>query len=113
VPAAESGGRADTQQPRCPRAACPDCRVSAGHFVEDALAVFQIGGAFVGQRKLACRAQHQFHAEPFFQGIDAPTNHGRLHAFELGNRRKTALSCDGNEGLNLLETVHFVLLVKD
>jgi hypothetical protein len=76
------------------------------HVVDDALAILEKRRAFEGQRDLACSAHQQFDAKALFECIDAAADDRGRDAF--GERRggQAALGGDGNESLDLLETVH-------
>ena len=62
--------------------------------------------AFEGQRDLARRAHQQFDAEALFERVDAAADDGRRHALGRSRGRQAAFGRDGDEGLDLLETVH-------
>ena len=76
------------------------------HLVNDALAVFEKGRAFEGQRDLARGAHQQFDAETLFERVDAAADDGRRDAFGRSRGRQAAFGRDGHESLDLLETVH-------
>ncbi len=74
--------------------------------MDDALAIFEKRRALEGQRDLARGADQQFDAEALFERVDAAADDGGRDAF--GERRggQAALRRDGDESLDLFETVH-------
>ena len=78
-----------------------------------ALTLLEESRTLEGQRYPARRAQQQFRPKAFFQGIEPATDDGRRNPFDAGSRGQTATTCDINEGRNLLELVHYILLVTN
>jgi hypothetical protein len=74
--------------------------------VDDALTVLEERRTFEGQGELAGGAHQQLDAEPLLERVDAAANDGGRHALSLRGCRQAALGRDGDEGFDLLETVH-------
>jgi len=77
-------------------------------FSQDALAIFQEGGAFIRQGQLARRALQQFDAQALLQRIEAPAYHGRGDAFRARGRRQAAPGDHFHEGRYLSELAHML-----
>jgi hypothetical protein len=106
VPPAEAGRRRQTQVAARLHAAGRNARLGVLHIVDDALAVLEERRAFEGQGELASGAHQQLDAEPLLERVDAAADDGGRYTLRVGGRRQAALRRDGNEGFDLLETVH-------
>jgi len=106
VPTPEPGRRGKPQMAARLHAARRHARLGIVHVVKNALTVFEKRRAFERQRDLAGGTHQQFDAEALLERVDTAADDRRRHAFGERRRRQTAFCGDGNEGLDLLETVH-------
>jgi hypothetical protein len=78
--AAEAARRRHTQVAARFHAASADAGFGAGQVGQQALAVFEEGAAFVGERDAPRGAHQQLDAQARLQRVDAPADHRRRHA---------------------------------
>ena len=88
-------------------------RLGIGEVIEDALAILEEGRSLESQRNAARRARHELDAQALLQRVEPAADDRRGDALRPGRCRKAPLDRDTDEGFDLLERIHFVLLVKD